>query len=283
MSYRYSVEYTEDDPEVLLFPQDPEQFFITDEDNSFVLRATLTIVNTDSLLPGVRDQLNASSTSRFRVSQSNNNTVLVVEAIGGRMLVTTHEEMAAFLMTISFITDDQAPDVVRNISVLVQEFPLGEAKPAPSFFPVSVLPLNDQPILRSSRVSEAPLEDYLRENPGFNASFLLSEEDVRDVDRYSRIDQDFVGLAVIGQEVSGGLGVWQYRASGDAYWSDFPAYISLCSPLRVNPYTRIRFSPAPSLSKEDGEASIRYQAWDGSSDNDTLCSIPQSGGMYIKQ
>lgn len=267
---RYEVPYTEDGSKV--FPLDTSDFTITDDDNSFVLRATLDIVNSGSLPPYVSDQLSVPPTEGFSV-EGNGTTKLVVEAEGLLRYITTHRMMEDVLRTVSFMTNDQSPEVVRNLSVLVEEFPLGNALPAPTFIPIRVLPVNDRPMLLSSQISEAALTDYLpqdRENPGFDPSFLLSPEDVNDTD-----SGDFIGLAVINQRADPDLGVWQYRASGDASWTDFRTDISVCDPLFVAPSTRVRFSPAPDMEKEDGTAAITYQAWDGSSSNSQCSSIPE--------
>lgn len=270
--------YVEDGP--VVYPLDSSGFTITDEDNSFVLQANLNIENSDTLPPDVHDQLIASSTDSFQVSGSGT-TSLFVEAVGVRRLVTTHRDFADYLRGVAYMTDDQAPDIVRNLSVVVQEFPVGEAALSLSFIPIYVSPVNDQPLLLSSQVTEEQLSDYLPqniENLGFNSSFLLSPSDVQDIDRRSQASQDFIGLAIVGQEVPTGLGVWQYR--GDSGWVDFPLDVSLCGPLLVEPSTLVRFSPSPNVAKEDGNAGITFQAWDGSSDEDSACITPVGRGMY---
>lgn len=269
--------FVEDGPAI--FPLDIDQFNISDEDNSFILRATFKIENSNS---NVRDELGVAGTSneRFRV-MSNDNTTLVIEAVGSRRLITTHREMEDFLKTVFFSTDDQAPDIVRNLSVVVEEFPIGDAPLSPAYIPIYVRPVNDQPVLNSSRITEAPLTDYLPQesgNSGFNASFLLSLDDVQDIDRLSQESLDFVGVAIIAQEVPQGLGVWQYRTSDDGDWVDLPANLSLCNPFRANPSTRVRFSPSPSTEKQDGVTTIMFQAWDGSSEEDSLCNTTSDGG-----
>lgn len=280
------MEYIEDGP--VVFPLNTTEFSITDDDNSFVLRATLDIENSNSLRPGVQDQLNATATEAFSISGSGT-THLIVEAIGPRRLITTHEDFANFLRGVSFSTNDQAPDVVRNFSILVEEFPIGEAPRSPSFIPITVLPVNDQPILipSSNRTSAAVLDDYLPQdiqNLGYNSSFLLSPADVVDIDRESRISQDFIGLAIVSIDVPLDLGMWQYRPRNNSDWIDFPEDLSQCNPFRVDPSTKVRFFPTPSALKSDGMTTIEIHAWDGSSGVDSLCSIPQDGGtvsMYI--
>lgn len=268
----YSVEYVEDGPQI--FPLDTDEFFISDDDNVFVIQATLDIVNSESLPSGVTDQLRASSTREFNVSGSGS-TKLVAEAVGPTRYITTHQMMADFLRTVSFLTNDQAPNIVRNLSVLVEEFPIGDSPSIPSFVPIRVRPVNDQPVLMSSQRTEESLDNYLIQNLGFNVSFLLSPNDIFDS------DQDLIGLAIINQTVPMDLGVWQYRAAGDNDWTNFPDDISLCEPLFVDPSTRIRFSPSPNPLKEDGETAITYQAWDTSSNINSLCSTAQDGGTYL--
>lgn len=245
-----------------------------------MLQANLNIENSDTLPSDVRDQLIASSTGSFQVSGSGT-TTLFVEAVGIRRLVTTHREFADFLRGVAYTTNDQAPDVVRNLSIVVQEFPVGDAALSFTFVPIYVSPVNDQPLLLSSQVTEEQLTDYLPqgvENLGFNASFLLSPSDVQDIDRRSQTSQDFIGLAIVGQDIPICLGVWQYR--DDSGWIDFPLDISQCSPLLVGPSTYIRFSPSPNEAKEDNQTAIVFRAWDGSSDEDSACTTPVGRGMY---
>lgn len=260
----------------MIFPLNSSGLAINDDDNVFILQATLTIENADTLRD---DQLIALPTNSFQVSGSGT-TTLFVEAIGPRRLVTTHRELEDYLRGVVYTTDDQAPDVVRNLSIVVEEFPVGEASRVFTFVPIYVLPVNDQPILLSSQVTQEPLTDYLpsdTENLGFNASFLLSPSDVTDIDRLSQTSQDYIGLAIIGQEVPIGLGVWQYR--GDSGWVDFSSDLSLCDPLLVGPGIPIRFFPSPNEAKEDGNTGITFQAWDGSSSDDSNCTTPTDRGI----
>lgn len=277
---RYNVRFSEDGPAV--FPLNSSEFTITDEDNIFILQATLSIVNSASLAADVADQLSAPSNEEFQVIAGDGTTTLVIQAIGPRKLVTTHEEFADYLMGVAFTTNDQAPDVVRNLSVVVEEFPLGDAPLSPTYIPIYVIPVNDRPTLLSSQVTEVVLSDYLpqdRQNLGFNASFLLSQDDVADIDRRSSSSEDLIGLAIFGQVVPEGLGVWQYRSDSDSDWMAFPDTLSSCSPLLLDPSKMIRFSPSPSPStlKEDGDTIIMFQAWDGSSYN-SACSTQLDGG-----
>ncbi len=271
--------YIEDGPEI--YPLNIDDFSIDDEDNSFVLQATLTIENSDALDSDFRDSLSATGNSDFSVNGSGT-TQLFIETTGFRRLITTHEDFARFLRGVSFTTTDQAPHVVRNLSVLVEEFPVGESARVPVYIPITVQPVNDQPVLESSRVDIAPLLDYLPQetaNLGFNASFLLSLEDVDDVDRRSPVAPDFVGFAVIREEVSADLGVWQYRESGNESWIDFSMDESPCDPIFFTPSRRIRFSPAPSFAKSDVTVMFEYQAWDGTSVPGSECPNPLDTGM----
>ena len=264
----------------MISPLNSSELDITDEDNVFILQATLNIENAADLRENVLDQLIASSTASFEVSHRGN-TTLCVEAIGPNRLITTHEQLEDFLRGVAYATDDQAPDVVRNLSVVVEEFPVGEAARTFTFIPIYIQPVNDQPVLPSSQVMQAPLTDYLpqeTENLGFNASFLLSPDNVTDIDRLSQISQDFIGLAIIGQVVIG-LGAWQYRV-GDSDWVDFPEDLSQCNPLFVDPSTRIRFSPSPNPDKLNENAGITYQAWDGSG-RDSICTTLTDRGKAL--
>ena len=259
---------------VPVYPLNTDELRVTDDDNAFLIRATLTLVNSNLLPSDVMDQLFATSNDRFSVSQ-NGTSELVVDAIGSQRLITSQQDFVNFLKTVQFTTDDQAPDVIRNLSLIVEEFPVGEAPSSPAYVPITVLPVNDRPILQSSLLAEATLDDYLSSNQGFTASFLLSNSSVDDIDRRSSISSDFIGLAIVLTSHPDSLGVWQYWSVAEMDWVDFPVELSNCYPLLINPDTRIRFSPVPNIAKEDGPAGIQYRAWDGSSEeflcmNDTL-------------
>ena len=181
------------------------------------------------------------------------------------------------------MTDDQAPYIIRNLSVIVEEHPLGEAPSDPAVVPITVVPVNDQPILNSTQRTVASLDDYLPNNPGFYPSFLLSDTDVMDVDQRSPISQDFIGLAIISTQATSGIGVWQYW---NVTWSDFPT-VSDCYPLFLAQGERVRFLPAPSYDdihgNAYGSAVLRYRAWDGSS-QEVVCmneTVDITEGMHI--
>ena len=271
----HSVSFVEDGPPV--YPLDTPDLVITDDDNSFLLRATLVLVYNDQLPAGVQDQLFGVSNERFNVTR-NSLTELVVEAVGPQRLITLQTDFVEFLRTIGFSTDDQAPFVTRNLSLVVEEFPLGEVLSLPFFLPIEVLPVNDRPIYSPLTNTEATgnetgmydeiLNDYLPQeshNLGFNASLLVSQSEVFDVDSQSPVAPDFIGLAVTKASVLETLGVWQYWSLADSDWIDIPEDISSCAPLLLNPSQNIRFSPAPNREKLDGVAGIQFRVWDGSS------------------
>lgn len=256
-------------------PLDVSGFSIDDDDNIFLIQAIVTLENSNLLYSDVSDQLFAMSNDRFNVT-GNGTTQLMIDAIGGRRLITTRPEFVDFLKTVQFTTDDQAPDVVRNLSLVVQEFPLGEAPSSPAYVPIMVKPVNDRPVLQSSQVLETTLDDYLSANPGFTPSFLLSSDDVIDIDRHSSISNDFIGFAIVSTSQPDSLGVWEYW---NKRWIEFPVYLSDCNPLFISPTERVRFVPLPNSAKEDGVATLEYRAWDGSSNitcdtNDTLSLTP---------
>lgn len=96
---------------------------------------------------------------------------------------------------------------------------------------------NDRPVLTGLRTSFALLDNYLPPeiNTGFNASFLITETEVRsntvlygytahifliqvmDADRVYYSD-DFIGLAIINVTHGIPAGFWQYKESYDAEW-----------------------------------------------------------------
>ena len=274
---RHSDIFVEDGE--LINPFNASDFSITDDDNIFLLRATIRLENNDLLPQDVTDQLLAVSNDRFNVTGSGT-TELVIDAIGGRRLITTQQEFVDFLKTVQFTTSDQASDTVRNLSLIVEEFPLGEAPSSPAYVPIRVITVNDRPVLLSSLVTESALDDYLSTNPGFSPSFLLSVSDVFDNDRRSSISNDFVGLAIVSTSQPVSLGVWQYWTVEEMRWIEFPVNLSNCFPLFIRPNERVRFVPLPNQAKEDGAAMFEYRAWDGSSEivdcdvNDTLLLTP---------
>lgn len=239
-------------------------FNVTDDDNTFLIRATLTLESSSRLPSDVVDQLFASSNDRFNVSQ-NGTSQLQIDAIGPQRLVTFQSDFVNFLKTIQFTTNDQAPEIVRNLSIVVEEFPIGEAPSSPAYVSIMVTPVNDRPILNSSQITETVLNDYLSSNRGFNSSFLVSDSDVIDIDRLSSLSSDFIGLAIVSTSFPDSLGAWQYWSEEEMDWINFPENISSCYPFFVTPDMRIRFAPQPNLAKEDGTATIVYRAWDGSS------------------
>ena len=259
-----------------MFPLDTPLLQITDDDNQFLYRATLTLVN-DLPPSDVTDQLFGFNTNQFSLS-GNGTRTLVVQAIGPFRYITPQSDFIDYLRTIGFTTNDQAPFITRNLSLVVEEFPPGEAPSDPYYLPITVTPVNDRPIFTrsDSARTEAVLDDYLPQetnNYGFNASYLISEEEVQDADRRSPLSTDFVGLAITGTMAPDNLGVWQYWSEGA--WLDVSSDLTSCAPLFLSPSQRLRFSPQPSLEKTDGRASIQYRVWDGSSElvecvNDTL-------------
>lgn len=255
--------FVEDGPPV--FPLDTPSFEITDDDNLFIFRATLTLVNKQP--SGVTDQLLGTSNADFTVN-GNGSRQLIIDAVS--RFTTRHTELIAFLGTVAFTTDDQAPYVTRNLSIVVEELPVGEAPSAPFYLPIAVTPVNDRPVYSrsDSAVSMAVLDDYLPQdtnNRGFNASFLISYSEVVDIDRVSPVSNDFIGLALTLATAPVYLGAWQYWMEGA--WLPVPDNITSCSPLLLQSDQRLRFSPVPNLGKMDGQAYIAFRVWDGSSDN----------------
>ena len=267
------MSYVEDGPPVL--PLNTAGLSITDEETVQLRRAILTIENTDT---AANDQLYASLSSTF-VLTGNGTTELIIDPSPGREFLTTQDQFEEYLRTVWFVTDDQAPYIVRNLTLVVGKVPNALVTSSPAVIPISVIGVNDRPVLLSSQMSEAALDNYIPQevnNLGFSPSDLLSETDVMDVDRNSPITRDIIGLAITGY-INGGVGRWQYWYKES--WVDFPpSSVSDCSPLLINITTRVRFRPIPNFSKEDGNASIVYRAWDGT--GNTSC---ENGTLNINE
>ena len=259
----------------------PADFNILNNENDFVVKATINITYSSHPMPDVQDTLSLTRPSdRFQVLYDPSGPVLIVEATRTFRFTTTQEQLRDYLTNVTFSTNDQAPDINRTINIVVEELPLGRGPLVSSRIPVRVAPVNDQPVVSpiSDARTTAILTNYLETlNLGFNASFLLTEQDVVDNDRQSRVTEDFIGLAIIEAQTSqSSLGEWQYYSSSG--WRTFPS-VSYCDPLYVPPSRRIRLSPFPNFNKESGSASINYLVWDGSS-QDSPCSPSNLGGEY---
>ena len=204
------------------------------------------------------DQLLATDSDSFRVDGSGSSE-LTITAIGPREFFTLQEEFVEFLKTVSFVSDDQAAYIERNITLVVQEHPLETSPPSlPAVIPVVFLPVNDRPMILSILQSQANLTDYLPEssNQGFSPLFLLNENNVEDIDYNSAA---FIGLAITAYTGSDS-GCWMVLANG--IWRCLSS-VSECSPELVPPDGQIRFTPYPDHSKADTLASLVYRAWDG--------------------
>ena len=210
---------------------------------------------------GVVDQLLATGNDAFNVIGSGS-IQLTIAAIGPRRFFTLQNDFVEFLRTISFVSDDQAAFVERNITLVVQEHPLEASPPSmAAVIPVVFTPVNDRPIIASTQRLQATLTDYLpvSSNEGFNVSYFLNESDVQDVDRVSPSSPDFVGLAIIAY-TGNDSGSWMIWVNGT--WLPLPP-VHECSPKLVPPDGRIRFVPNTDPSKADTQASLSYRAWDG--------------------
>ena len=256
--FSYSVEYIEDSLSIL--PLDSANLSISDDDNIFLYVARLAIQNA-GLPNGVVDRLTASASTTFSVEGSGS-TQLTITAAGPTQFFTFQADFVTFLRTVAFDTNDQAPFVVRNLTVVVQEFPIQASPPSlPAVVPIIIVPVNDRPAIVSIQQSQTALNNYIPEsqNTGFSPAFLLGEADVQDIDRSSPDAPDIIGLALTAT-TNGGLGEWMYWYNGS--WVTLPP-VSECSPWLVLDGDRLRFSPSASPNKVGGEASIVYRAWDG--------------------
>ncbi len=261
--HSHTVVFVEDGSPV--YPLDTPLFKISDDDNIFLLEATLTLINEQP--SDVTDQLFANSTDRFEV-MGNGTRQLLIRAIGPSRFTTRQSQLIEFLRTVGYTSDDQAPYVSRNLSIVVAEFPVDEAPSAPFYLPITITPVNDRPVYTqsSSAITMVTL-DYLPQEtniPGQNASFLISDNEVVDIDRVSPISDDFIGLALTMKMAPAYLGTGQYWIDGE--WRTIPSDLTSCNPLLLRPDQRLRFSPAPNVEKRNGEVYIEYRVWDGSSD-----------------
>ena len=112
---RYNLTFTEDGSAVSVFA---DNFQITSEENSLVARATITVTYSRDLLPGVQDVLSSTTfLDRFNATFDASVPSLVIDAVGPFRLLTTQDQMRDFLKGVTFSTNDQAPDVSRNLTV----------------------------------------------------------------------------------------------------------------------------------------------------------------------
>ncbi len=280
--HSHTVVFIEDGLPV--YPLDTPLFEIFDDDNVFLFQAMLTLINEQP--SNVTDQLFATSTDRFEVI-GNGTRQMLIRAIGPSHFTTFQSQLIEFLRTVGYTTDDQAPYVSRNLSIVVAEFPVDEAPSAPFYLPITITPVNDRPVYTqsSSALTMITIDNYLPQetnSPGMNASFFISDNEVVDIDRVSPISDDFIGLALTMAMAPAYLGSWQYWVGGE--WRNVRSDLTSCSPLFLRPEQRLRFLPAPNVEKMNGDVRIEYRVWDGSSDivggacvNDTL---QVTGGKY---
>ena len=273
ISDAYSFTYTEDSGAELV---SNTTISIMDSDNSRLRKAMIYISNTPTEFGSITDSLRIgpgfTDRSLFRSISGEATNSFSVET----RVPQLHSVFTSLLSNILFETNDQATDITRNLTLVVQEFDNDPSLPA--VIPILIEQLNDRPVFISEPlVTGATLDDYIPNNEGFDPAYLLDDSVISDPDSAYPPNPDFIGLAIFNYSsnavIAGGfssseeIGVWQYWENGS--WVNFMP-VSECSPLFIFEAQRIRFKPSPRMEKEDGLANISYWVWDGTST--TVCS-----------
>ena len=257
----YFIDYTEDEGAI---PVTNTTFQITDEDNNYLYKAKIYIANTPTQY-GVNDFLYILPHPDFVIVGNGTNSITATS----ESLITTHSVFQELLKNVSFETDDQSTDITRNLTITVEEFPLGETGPsAPVIIPIIINQLNDRPVFKVPLRTNVTLDNYLpliSNNPGFYPSFLANSSVVSDPDSNYPPNPDFIGLIIYNISIDSSLvGNWQYWSNGT--WINIST-VDICDPVFITPAQRIRFLPGPNFYQLSGKASFKYHIWDGTSTN----------------
>uniref|UniRef100_A0A1X7V4J9 Cadherin domain-containing protein n=1 Tax=Amphimedon queenslandica TaxID=400682 RepID=A0A1X7V4J9_AMPQE len=233
---------------------------ITDEDNGRLIRAMIYISNSPTEFGSITDSLTIGSgftSGGLSITGNGTNSITAVAAVS-----QLHSVFESLLSNIFFETNDQSTNITRNLTMTVQEFANDPSQPA--VIPIYIEQRNDRPVFISDPLmTTATLDDYLPDNNGFATTSLLNRSVVSDPDSIYPPNPDFVGMAIFDYSMSNpSLGVWQTWYNGS--WVNFTT-VSACSPLFISQGQWLRFHPFPRLEKENGDASITYWAWDGTS------------------
>ena len=258
------VSFTEDDSSPINVATDSVQIDISDEDNIFLYQARFNVTNTPSQYGSIIDTLFLPVNDQFTITGSGvGNGIITATA---KTLSVYHETFVELIKSLQFRTNDKSTNITREISVVVEEYPLGEAGPsAPVMIPVRIIQKNDRPVLDGPPlITQDTLQDFLPSeivNNGFLPSHLIDATVVSDIDSAFPPNPDIIGLAIFALD-DGGIGHWQYWWEGD--WVD-AVNVSRCAPLFLRDDQRIRF--LPQTTQDGGLVSFNYSVWDGTSKN----------------
>ncbi|KAI6650772.1 hypothetical protein LOD99_7823 [Oopsacas minuta] len=133
----YRVNYFEDSVQSLLLFDN--NISISDQDNSFLVQATINITNQPT---DIEDALFSPINPDFIVN-GNGTRQLNASAISDQL---PHEAFLNFVGGVSFRSKDQAPYILREITLFFTEFPTNRGIQSNSIVTsVNIIPVNDQP------------------------------------------------------------------------------------------------------------------------------------------
>ena len=244
---------------------DSADIYIVDEDSVFLYQARIEILNTPSEYGTVIDMISLPVTLVDKFTIDGNGTSSIIAT--GKSLNLRHDDFIQLIKGIQFQTDDQATNITRQISVVVEEFPLNEPGPSiPILIPVNMLQLNDRPIFITALVHEEILDNFIppeTANPGFFPSYLVNESVVNDPDSLFPFNPDIIGLYIFYVN-NAEIGNWQYFSNGEK-WINL-SNVSDCEPLLLKNNERIRFLPSNDIISQSGATPFfNYSVWDGTS------------------
>ena len=259
ITLEHHVTYTEDQGPLLA---SNTTISITDVDNSRLMRAMIYISNSPTEFGSITDSLTIgpgfTDRALFRSITGEGTNSITAETTVPQL----HAVFVSLLSNIIFETDDQSTNVTRNLTMTVQE--INNEPSQPAVISIYIEQRNDRPVfITEPLITAATLDDYLPDNNGLATTALLNRSVVSDPDSIYPPNPDFIGMAIFNYSISKpSLGVWQYWYNGS--WVNFTT-VSACSPLFISEGQWLRFHPSPTLKKENGDASITYWAWDGTS------------------
>ena len=260
----YQSSFTEDS--AFTYIAETANISITDEDSVFLYQARVEVENTPTEYGPIVDSIifPNSSSEQFLI-EGNGTGNLIATA---KSFTLRHNDFINLIKSIRFMTDDQATNVTRNVSVVVEEYPLDESgASSPARIPVNIIQKNDRPVFGSPLISEDELVNFLPAeiaNPGFFPSYLATPSNVFDADSAFPLNPDIIGLSIHSVSDSG-IGVWQYKPVTSSSWHDIHS-VSHCMPQFLGDKERIRFLPSSGITMETtSTVYFNYSVWDGTS------------------